>query len=122
MSTLLSRDVLNLINEFGRVVTLQKSSYGAYDPALGTVSSVTDVEYKVKCFFADFNLSEIDNDNIYLGDRRAYLPTTDTSGNPLPLPDATDVILGAGDGAKIVKVQEMWSAETRVCFICHVRA
>ena len=119
---MLAKDALNIINRFGRTVTLRKPTLGAYDPSLGTASSVTNEDYEVVCFFADFNLSEIDNDNIYLGDRKAYLPSTDTSGNPLPLPDATDTLIGAGDDAKIVKVQEMWDRETRVCFICQVRA
>ena len=66
-------------------------------------------------------LSEIDNDNIYLGDRKAYLPAVDTAGAALPLPDAEDTISGVGDGVKIVRVQELWSGDTRICYICQVR-
>ena len=121
MSVLLSKNVLQLINSFGRVVTLTKPVYGAYNPATGTVASTTNTAYTVKCFFADFNLSEINNDNIYLGDRKAYLPAVDTSGVALPLPDAEDTITGVGDGVKIVRVQELWSSDTRICYICQVR-
>jgi hypothetical protein len=121
MSVLLSKNVLQLINSFGRSVTLTKPAYGAYDPATGTVASTTNTTYTVKCFFADFNLSEIDNDNIYLGDRKAYLPAVDTAGAALPLPDAEDTISGVGDGVKIVRVQELWSGDTRICYICQVR-
>jgi hypothetical protein len=122
MSALLSTNVLHLINQFGRTVTLTKPSYGAYDVATGTVSSTTNTDYSVKCFFADFNLSEVGQDNIYYGDRKAYLPTVDETGSPIPLPDAEDIITGVGDGAKVVRVQEIWSGETRICYICQVRA
>jgi hypothetical protein len=118
---LLSKNLLFLVNQFGQSAVLSKPTYGAYDPTTGTVSSTSTTTYNVKAYFAEFTLSELNNDNIADGDRKVLIPSEDTSGTTLPAPSVEDTITGVGDGVKIVRVQEIYSAEELVCYICQVR-
>jgi len=118
---LMSTNVLFLLNRYGTEVTLSKPTFGSYDPTTGTVSSTTTDTYTVQCYMADYNLSEINNDSVVMGDRKAYFPPNDTSGVAIPKPDVEDTIDGLGDKVKIVRVQELYSADTLVCYICQVR-
>ncbi len=121
MGVLTSMAMNTLVTQFGRVVTLRKPLYGSYDPTTGTVGSVTNTDYTVKCYMADFSLSEVNNDSVLMGDRKALLPSLDTSGNAIPEPDAEDTISGFGDTVKVVSVQKIYHADTLVCYICQVR-
>lgn len=118
---LMSQNVLFLLQRYGQEVTLRKISYSAYDPSTGTVTPSTDSDTTVKSYIADYNLTDVDGDNVVMGDRKAYIPTTDTSGNSTPKPDTDDLILGVGDKVKIVRVQELYNADNLVCYICQVR-
>ena len=118
---LMSANILFLLNRYGPEVTLSKPSYGAYDPATGTVSTTSTATYTVQCYFANYDLSEINNDSVVLGDRKAYLPAKDTAGNTIPAPDSEDTIIGLGDSVKILQVQELYSGDSLVCYICQVR-
>jgi hypothetical protein len=121
MSILTSNRLKAMIDRYGVEVTLVKPAYGAYDPATGTVSSTTNTNYTAKCYFADYNLNELGNDSIVMGDRKAVFPYLDTSGNTLPEPDAEDSITGFGDAVKIVSVRKLYSGSSLVCYICQVR-
>ena len=121
MASLTAMAMQTMVNQFGQEVTLRKPLYGSYDPATGTVGSTTNTDYTVKCYMAEFNLSEVNNDSILMGDRKALLPASDTSGVSLPEPDAEDTILGFGDTVKVVSTQKIYHADTLVCYICQVR-
>jgi hypothetical protein len=121
MSALTSNRLMTVINRYGMEVTLIKPSYGAYDPATGAVGAGTTASYTVKCYLADYNLTELDNDSIVKGDRKAVFPYLDTSGNTLPEPDFEDSISGNGDTVRIVAVQKLYSGLSLVCYICQVR-
>jgi len=121
MASLTAMAMQTMVNQFGQEVTLRKPLYGSYDPTTGTVGSTTNTDYTVKCYMAEFNLSEVNNDSILMGDRKALLPASDTSGVSLPEPDAEDTILGFGDTVKVVSTQKIYHADTLVCYICQVR-
>jgi len=121
MSILTSNRLKAMIDRYGVEVTLVKPAYGAYNPATGTVSSTTNTNYTTKCYFADYNLNELGNDSIVMGDRKAVFSYLDTSGNTLPEPDAEDSITGFGDAVKIVSVRKLYSGSSLVCYICQVR-
>ncbi len=121
MSSLMSNSLLALINKYGRVTTLQKNSYAAYDPATGSVGANTSTNYTVKAYFAEYNLSELNNDSIVMGDRKVSFPSVDTSGVVLPEPDPDDIVVGTGDKVKIVSVAKIYSGDTLACYICQVR-
>lgn len=118
---ILNKDITYLIEDMGTEVTLRKPTYGAYNPVTGTHGSASSTDYTVKCHFSDYFLSEVDNTNILLGDRRALIPTEDTSGNELPEPDTDDLIIGIGDTVKVVRVQQFYHFDTRICYILQVR-
>jgi len=121
MSSLMANSLLTLINRFGRVTTLQKNSYAAYDPATGSVGTNTSTNYTVKAYFAEYNLSELNNDSIVMGDRKVAFPSVDTSGVTLPEPDTDDIVVGTGDKVKVVSVAKIYSGDTLTCYICQVR-
>lgn len=121
MSTLMSNKLLALVNRYGTSVTLTKNSYAAYDPATGTVGTNTSVNYTVKAYFAEYDLSEMGNDSIVKGDRKVLFPSVDTSGVALPEPDMDDIIVGQGDTVKVVGVSKIYSSDTLVCYTCQVR-
>lgn len=110
-----------LVNQFGQEVTLRKPAYGAYDPATGSVGTGTSTDYTVKCYMAEFDLSEVNNDNVVRGDRKALLPARDTSGTLIPEPDAEDSIVGFGDTVKVIAVQTIYHGDYVACYICQVR-
>ena len=117
MSSLMANSLLTLINRFGRVTTLQKNSYAA----TGSVGTNTSTNYTVKAYFAEYDLSEINNDSVVMGDRKVAFPSVDTSGVTLPEPDADDIVVGVGDKVKIVSVSKIYSGDTLTCYICQVR-
>ncbi len=121
MAVLTSMATRTLISQFGQSVTLRQVSYGAYDPSTGSVGSTTNTDYTVKCYMSDYSLTEIDNDSVVMGDRKALLPATDTSGSDLPEPDVGDKVVGFGDTVGVVSVQKIYHADTLVCYICQVR-
>jgi len=121
MSTLTSMAMQAMVNQFGRESTLRKVSHGAYDPSTGSVDSITNTDYTVKCYMSDYNLSEIDNDSVVMGDRKALLPSVDISGDSLPEPDVGDKIVGFGDTVNVVSTQKIYHADTLVCYICQMR-
>ena len=121
MQTLTANRMLTMVSRYGTSVTLTKPTYGAYDPATGTIGAGTSTNYTVKCYFADYNLTELANDSVVMGDRKALFPSVDTSGVALPEPDEEDTITGRGDPVKIVGVRKIYSGDSLVCYICQVR-
>jgi hypothetical protein len=121
MAVLTSMAMNTLISQFGQEVTLRKPLYGSYDPTTGTVGSTTNTDYTARCYMAEFSLSEVNNDSILMGDRKALLPAVDNSGVALPEPDTEDFIIGFGDTVKVVSTQKIYHADTLVCYICQVR-
>ena len=107
MSSLMSNSLMTLVNRFGRITTLQKNSYAAYDPATGSVGTNTSADYTVKAYFSEYNLSELNNDSVVMGDRKVVFSSVDTSGVTLPEPDADDIVVGVGDKVKIVSVSKI---------------
>ena len=121
MAVLTSMAMKTLISQFGQESTLRKPLYGPYNPTTGIVGSTTNTDYTVKCYMSDFNLSEVNNDSILMGDRKALLPAVDIYGVALPEPDAEDFIIGFGDTVKVVSTQKIYHADTLTCYTCQVR-
>jgi hypothetical protein len=121
MATLTSMAMQTLVNQFGQEVTLRKPNYGSYDPSTGTVASTTNTDYTVKVYMAEYSLSEVNNDSILMGDRKALLAARDTSNTTIPEPDAEDQIIGFDDTVKVVSFQSIYHADTLACYICQVR-
>ena len=109
-----------LIKEHGMALTLRKRAAGAYDNDLGTVTT-TNTDYAVRGYFYDYTPDMIDGNSILRGDRRVVLDNKLTSGSATPEPDATDQIIGLGDTVNIVKVMEIKSGSSTMCYQLQVR-
>lgn len=118
---MLSGNLQTLINRRGRPATLRYKSSGTYNPATGSLGDVTNTDVAIKAYFADYNLSEINNDSILMGDRQVVIPARDTSGNLIAEPDTDDQILSVGDTVVIKSVQKIYNSSTLVCYLCQVR-
>lgn len=118
---MLSGNLQTLINRRGQSATLRYKSSGTYDPTTGSLGGVTNTDVSIKAYFADYDLTEIDNQSILMGDRKVAIPAKDTSGNLISEPDNEDQILAVGDTVVIKSVQKIYNASTLVCYLCQVR-
>jgi hypothetical protein len=118
--TFRSQDLKYLIDTHGKPLTLVVKGDLTYDPATGNTTG-SETEYTVQTYFYNYNLSDIDGQNIRLGDRRVVLPLVDTFGNTIPEPETGDEISGEGDKVSIVRVAKIMSGLTAVCYMCQVR-
>lgn len=109
-----------LIKEHGMALTLRKRAAGSYDSDLGTVTT-TNTDYAVRGYFYDYTPDMIDGNSILRGDRRVVLDSLLINGTATPEPDATDQIVGLGDTVNIVKVMEIKSGSSTMCYQLQVR-
>lgn len=109
------------IRQYGSELTLVKPDNGSYDPATGTFSTTGSDTYSIHGYVANYNIDELGNNDVSLGDRKVYIPPLDVANNVLPTPEIDDTIQGLGDDVKIVRVQEMRVPNRVICYICHVR-
>ena len=109
-----------MISEHGMALTLRKRAAGAYDNDLGSVTT-TNTDYAVRGYFYDYTPDMVDGQSILKGDRRVVLDSRLTNGSTTPEPDATDQILGLGDTVDIVKVMEIRSGSSTMCYLLQVR-
>lgn len=116
-----SVDLLNLLEDFGEDLTLRVKSFGTYNVSTGSVTGTTETTRTVRGYFFNYQLNEIDGDNIVRGDRRLVLPTVDTSNVAIPEPDINDEVSGQGDKVTIVSVDKIMSNFSPVCYVCQVR-
>lgn len=117
---MLSKDMYTLVQEFGQPVTFRKVQTGTYDPSTGTASNTSE-DYSVKSYMAQYTLTELNLDTVVRGDRKALLSAFDTSGVPIPSPDESDLLVGAGDTVRVVSTQTIFSGDSVICYICQVR-
>lgn len=117
-----NRNVVSMLNRRGQVATLRKPTYGGYDPTTGTQSSASNTDYTVKCYFAEYKSSEINNDSILMGDRKVLVSPVQTDGSATPAPDTEDLLIGVGAPAIVKGVQRIYNGDTVVAYICQVRS
>jgi len=120
MSTFRSADLLRLVQQHGKALTLIVKGSPTYDPSTGTVTG-SETSYTVTGYFYNYNLSEMNGLDIQMGDRRLVLPIRDTSSGLLPEPESGDEVTGDGDKVSVVSVAKIMSGNSPVCYICQVR-
>lgn len=113
-------DLKHLIDEHGQPLTFTVKGNPTYDPDTGTVTS-SDTDYTVTIYLHNYNLADIDGQNVLRGDRMALFPTQDTSGDTIPEPEPGDEITGEGDKVSIVSVSTILSGGNTICYQCQVR-
>lgn len=115
-----ARTVRKLLDDLGQQATLKTYTEGTYNPSTGTLTR-SNTTYTVKVYPASYKLEDIDGTNVVLGDKKIYLSARDTSFSTIPTPEVGDEIVGLGDAAKIVRVQEIYSQGELMCYICQTR-
>lgn len=116
-----SYDLLMLLEDYGRDLTLIYVSEGSYNPATGSLSGGSTSTSTVKGYFYNYRLDEVDGSSIVLGDRRLLLAASDTSGVALVEPEVGDEVTGSGDKVSIVSVAKIFSDTRVMCYLCQVR-
>lgn len=116
-----SYDLLRMLDDFGRDLTLIYVSEGTYDPVTSSLTGGSTSNATVRGYFYNYRLDEVDGSSIVLGDRRLLLPNIDTSGDPLTEPDIGDEVTGSGDKVSIVSVTKIFSGTALICYLCQVR-
>lgn len=116
-----SYDLLRMLDDFGRDLTLIYVSEGTYNPVTSSLTGGSTSNATVRGYFYNYRLDEVDGSSIVLGDRRLLLPNIDTSGNPLTEPDIGDEVTGSGDKVSIVSVTKIFSGTSLICYLCQVR-
>ena len=67
---------LELLTEFGELITIQRVAEGEYDPATGSVAAGTTTSYTGRGVTEDYRKNEIDGDVVKQDDLRLYLNAT----------------------------------------------
>ena len=116
-----SYDLLRMLEDFGRNLTLIYVSEGSYDPATGSLSGGSTSNSTVKGYFYNYRLDEVDGSNVVLGDRRLLLPTVDTSGNTITEPEIGDQVTVTGDNVVSISIAKIFSDTRVMCYLCQVR-
>jgi hypothetical protein len=107
-----------MLQDFGRDITLRKLSASAYDPILGTVAR-SPTDYTVRAYFYNDVPQMVEFTNVAFGSKRVALSAKLTNGSPTPTPEIHDQILYSGDTTSVTKVSPISSNNNVMCFILH---
>jgi len=112
-------NLLKMVDDFGESLTLRKvTSAGTYDTTTGSISGSSTTDYNFTGYFYNYDAGIIQNvDNIRRGTRKCVIPALGLTVEP----DDEDQILGSGDTVNIVSVVTIFSAGTKICYLCDVR-
>lgn len=118
MASFNSNDFLKLVRDFGETLTLtKKTTAGAYNPATGTVDGSSTTSYTCTGYFYNFNFGASPTiDEVVRGSRRCVISALDLTEEP----EDGDLISGRGDDVKVFRVTTIYSAGSKVCYICEV--
>jgi len=119
MASFNSNDFLKLVRDFGETLTLtKKTTAGTYNPATGSVDGSATTNYSCTGYFYNYEYGTVPTvDEVVRGNRRCVISALDLEVEP----EDDDLISGNGDDVKIHRVTTIYSAGTKICYICHVR-
>jgi hypothetical protein len=109
-------NLLRLVQRHGSTLTLHKVSEGTYNPATGSLTGVSEVEYEVTGYMYDAVVG-IDANNVARGTKKLVIPALGLTVEP----DDGDYVSGLGDKVHIVGVATHYSSGLAVLYICEVR-
>lgn len=112
-----SHDLFKLAEDFGQTLTLRKvSNQGTYDPTTGTLSGGSTQDYSIVGYFFNYDAGLLGVNDVRRSRRRCIIPALGLAVEP----DDEDQIIGNGDTVDIVQVSIMFSAGTKLGYICEV--
>lgn len=114
-----SFDLFNLVKDFGESLTLRKEfTGGTYNPETGTLDNETAKTYKVTGYFYNYSEGILFNvDQIRRGTRKCVISAIGLTVEP----EDGDELVGTQDKVKIISVRTIFSAGTKICYVCDVR-
>ena len=114
-----SYDLLKLVQDFGESLTLRKvTTGGTYNPATGQIDGSSTTDYSFTGYMYNYDSGISGNmDMVVRGIRKCVIPALGLAVEP----DTDDLVVGNGDNVKIISVVTIFSAGTRICYLCDVR-
>ena len=109
-------NLLRLVQRHGSTLTLHKVSEGTYNPATGSLTGGSEVEYEVTGYMYDAILGLNDTDDIRRGTKRVVIPALGLT----VVPDDGDTISGLGEKVHINRVTTHFSSGLAVLYTCEV--
>lgn len=109
-------DLLNIVNDFGKTLTLRKHTIGTYDADTGTMTSASTTDYSVSGYFFNYDLGILGADDIRRGRRQCVIAALGLSVTP----DTDDQLLGTDDTVNITRVRTFYSGSSVLCYIVEV--
>lgn len=109
----------NLVNQFGKTVTLRRTPKSVYDPETGTGGDdqiLTDYSVKVTPP-TDFMLKRVEGTLIGEGDQVISLPALNA---PIVPNKDTDIVIIEDEEWKIRQIGNLWSGEQVAMYILHL--
>ena len=112
--------ISTLLRRHGRTLRLEKKSNEQYNPATGGVTDEREYFF-IRGYFYDSRAINIYDTQIEEGNRRVVLYPLGTEGLPYPKPIIVDRIIGQNDEVSIYRLEELYSKEKLLAYICRVK-
>lgn len=109
-------DLLNIVKDFGKTLTLRKHTVGTYDADTGTMTNASTTDYSVSGYFFNYDLGILGEDDIRRGRRQCVIAALGLSVSP----DSDDQLIGTDDTVNITQVRTFYSGSTALCYIVEV--
>lgn len=111
-------EAYTLLGDFGKTLTLQVITNGAYDPSTGISAVTTTTESVMGCLVNYSNYLQAGSGLIKRGDRRALLRAKGMTA----VPKQGDRLVDGSTNYEIVEVQKVEDSGVAVIYACQVRA
>jgi hypothetical protein len=110
--------LLKIIEQYGQPATLRKlSTAGTYSTTTGAVTGSVTTDYAISAYFYNYNTGHVPRlGDVRRGDRRVAIPALGLAVEP----DDEDLIVGVADTVSIVRVTTIFSAATKLVYLCDV--
>jgi hypothetical protein len=111
---MLAEDVAQLLLDHGSDLSLTRLTPGAYSPSTGQMSAPTITTHTIRGVFINYNLRNVDNTVVRMGDRMLLVSATGSATAP--------VMDDRVDGLAIVDVRTIAPNGVPIAWICQARA
>ncbi len=120
LATDLQADIAELLDDpdYGRNISMRRFTPGAYNPADGSTSASTFVNFPTRGLFLKINDKLVNGTSIKRGDRRCIFKV---STIPTYLPSEGDVVVAGVDLYTVIDFDTIELAGTVVLYVLQVR-
>lgn len=114
----LSSQVLTILTQFGRSVTLRHIVAGTYDPTTGTTTGDTSTDYVLTGALVGYKDYEVNGTSVLAGDRRCFL----AAKNMTVVPNVGDTVIVGTATYSVINFQTQELSGTVLAYALQVRA